>query len=377
MIYLDHAATTPMKKEVLQSMLPFLTSDYANPSSSYSAARVCRQAIDHAKAQIARLIGADAQEIYITSGGSESDNWALRGIMQSSPSGKNHLITSAIEHPAVLETCASLERDGYRVTYIPVNADGVVDVEALRSEISSDTALISVMMANNEIGTIQPVTEISAIAHQYGIPVHTDAVQSIGHIPVNVEALGVDLLSLSAHKFYGPKGIGALYIRKGVRIDRLIYGGEQEKGLRAGTENTAAIVGMGKAAELASASMGLQRSKITKLRDFLIDEALRQLPSVCINGILAPRLPGHVHLTIDHCDSALLLMQLDMMGIAASSGSACAAGAVERSHVMKALGKTEDNQADLRFTLGEQNDAEDVRAAIDALASILSHEGES
>lgn len=371
MVYLDHAATTPLCAEALDAMLPYLKDQYANASSSYSAARKVRRAIDSAKAQTAALIGANEQEVYITSGGTESDNWAIMGTMRAAAPAKCHLIVSAIEHHAVLRSCQALEKEGFHVTYVPTSSSGVIDVDKLGEAITADTALISVMLANNEIGTIQPVREIAEIAHRYGIVMHTDAVQAVGHIPVSVDDLGVDLLSISAHKFYGPKGIGALYIRKGTRIDRLIHGGEQEKGLRAGTENTAAIVGMGKAAQIAKESLECEAVHLMQLREEMSRLAVDNLPGVKINGLAAPRLPGHVHMTIDHADSALLLMQLDMMGIAASSGSACASGANERSHVMTAMGITGEHQADLRFTFGRQNTYEDVLKAIDALKRIL------
>ena len=371
MIYLDHAATTPLKSEVLDEMIPFLREQYANASSTYAAARTARRAVDFARSQVASLIGAETREIYFTSGGSEADNWAIWGVMRASEREKRHIITSSIEHPAVIRTCEALEREGYEVTYLPVDDQGVVNADALIHAITPQTALISVMLANNELGTIQPVQRIAQIARRYGILVHTDAVQAAGHIPVDVNALGVDLLSMSAHKFYGPKGIGALYIRKGTKISHLIHGGEQEMGMRAGTENTAGIVGMGKAAELAKNLLEDDGRYITELREAMIAKAKSRIPGVRINGERAERLPGHVHMTVDGADSSLVIMQLDMMGIAASSGSACASGAAERSHVMKAMGIQGSNQADIRFTLGRQNTIEEINQAIDALTSIL------
>ena len=371
MIYLDHAATTPLCKESLQAMLPYLQNQYANPSSSYSMAREARRAIDQAKIQIAALVGANPQEIYVTSGGTESDNWALSGIMRASKAGKRHLIVSSVEHHAVLETCRSLEKDGFSISYAPVDYNGVVDVDRIKCLITPETAMVSVMLANNESGVIQPVKEIAEIAHQHGCLMHTDAVQAAGHIPISIQELGVDLLSLSAHKFYGPKGIGALYIKKGTRIERLIYGGEQEKGMRAGTENVAGIVGMGKAAEIARESLGEDSAHTSGLRDLMIGCALEQLKNIRINGLNVERLPGHVHMTIDQAKSALLLMQLDMHGIAASSGSACASGASTRSHVMHAMGMSDSNQADIRFTLGRENTREDVLKTIEVLKSLL------
>lgn len=371
MIYLDHAATTPLCAEALQAMLPFLQHQYANASGSYASARQARHAIDHAKQKIAALIGADAQEIYITSGGTESDNWALFGIMRAFFPEKRHLIVSSIEHHAILRACCALEKEGFSVTYAPVDGRGVVDIEAIREAISPQTAMISVMLANNEVGTLQPIEEIAKLAHSHGCLMHTDAVQAVGHIPVSVNSLNVDLLSMSAHKFYGPKGVGALYIRKGTRIDRVIHGGEQEKGMRAGTENVAGIVGMGMAAELAASSLERDEAQLLELRDLMIDMAQGQLKGVRINGLGAHRLPGHVHMTIEHADSALVLMQLDMHGIAASSGSACASGASERSHVLRAMGIDGDQQADLRFTFGKQNTKEDITKTIEVLKGIL------
>ena len=370
MIYMDHAATTPVKNAVLQAMLPFFTTQYANASSGYQSARTCRRAVDMARGQVAALIGAQPSEIYFTSGGSESDNWAITG-MASAAGTKCGIVTSSIEHHAVLNTCAALSNHGYEITYLPVDANGVINMRAAESSINSNTALVSLMLANNEVGSIQPVAQICEIAHRFGVPVHTDAVQAVGHIPVSVDKLGVDLLSLSAHKFYGPKGVGALYIRKGTRIDRLIHGGEQEKGMRAGTENTAAIVGMGAAAAIALESLTQVQAQISALRDYMIRRAMQILPNVRINALCVDRLPGHVHMTISHADASLILMQLDMQGIAASSGSACASGATTRSHVLTAMGNAIVNEADLRFTLGECNTKEEIDKTLDALKCIV------
>jgi len=370
LIYLDHAATTPTSVEVLEAMLPFFVNQFGNPSSSYDAARTARRAIDCARAQTAALIGASAQEIYFTSGGSEADNWALCGAMRAAAPDKKHVIVSAIEHHAVLRCCEALEKEGFSVSYVPADQNGVVQLDAVRKEITEKTALISVMLANNEVGTIQPIQEIAALARENGIQMHTDAVQAVGHIPVDVHALGVDMLSMSAHKFYGPKGVGALYIQKGTRLGRLIYGGEQEKGMRAGTENVPGIVGMGKAASLAKENLDAEGKWIAALRDEMIEQLQHKLPKATINGISAQRLPGHLHMTIDHMDSNILLMQLDMLGIAASSGSACASGANERSHVMKAMGRTGSQQADLRLSLGRGNTKDEISKTIDALVRI-------
>jgi len=371
MIYLDYAATTPLCEEAFQAMLPFLQNQYANASGSYAAAREARYAIDHAKKKTAALIGAEASELYITSGGTEADNWALLGIMRAVSPDKRHLIVSSIEHHAILKACHALEKEGFSVTYAPVDSNGVVDIEAIRKAISPQTAMISVMLANNEVGTLQPIGKIAELAHSHECLMHTDAVQAVGHISVCVNSLNVDLLSLSAHKFYGPKGVGALYIRKGTRIDRLFHGGEQEKGMRAGTENVAGIVGMGAAAEMAASSLDRDERHLLELRELMIGMVREQLKGVTINGLGAQRLPGHVHMTIEHADTALVLMQLDMNGIAASAGSACASGVAERSSVMKAMGIVGDQQADLRLTFGRQNTKEDVVRTIEVLKSIL------
>ena len=368
MIYMDHAATTPVMLEVLSRMLPYFTDRFANASGTYAAAREARAAIDRARAQVAQLIGAKPEEIYFTSGGSESDNWAISGVLRASDMDKRRVVTTAIEHHAVLHSCEAMTRQGYAATLAGVTPDGLADPESVGQALTPDTALLSVMLANNETGAIQPVAELSGLAHARGIPVHTDSVQAVGHIPVDVGALGVDLLSMSAHKFGGPKGIGALYVRTGTRIDRLIAGGAQERGLRAGTENTTAIVGMGEAARMAQERLEQNMRHITALRDELIGK-LATIPGVTVNAIRAPRLPGHVHLTIQGADSAMLLMRLDMQGIAASAGSACTSGAVTRSHVLAAMGAPEG--ADLRLTLGAENTREEVERVVAALRTIL------
>lgn len=369
MIYLDHAATTPLRREALEAMLPYFCDHYANASGSYGAARQARRAMDDARGQIAAAIGAKKNEIYFTSGGSEADNWALLGAVRAS--GKRRIVTTAIEHHAVLECCRNLEGLGFEVAYAPVDASGCVSAEEIRRLVTQDTAVVSVMLANNEVGTIQPVAEIAAAAHACGALVHTDAVQAVGHIPVDVDALGVDLLSMSAHKFGGPKGVGALYMRGGVRLDRLIFGGAQEKSMRAGTENIPAIVGMGEAIRLAVSGMPRASLRTASLRDSLQERIVRELPGVRVNANAACRLPGHLHLSIDHMDANLLLMRLDMEGIAASSASACAAGAMERSHVIRAMGIAQEGQADLRLTLGDKNTEEEIEWTVSALKRIL------
>ncbi len=368
MVNLDHAATTPVRPEVLEAMMPFFTNCAANASGLYAEGRRARQAVDHARMQLADALHVRAQEVYFTSGGSEADNWALFGVTRALPE-KKHIVTTQIEHHAVLHACEALKQMGWDVSLVGVRPDGFVDPEEIERAIRPDTALVSVMMANNEIGTIQPIREIAERVHAHGVLMHTDAVQAVGHIPVHVEELGVDLLSLSGHKFGGPKGTGALIVKNGVRLTNLIYGGAQERGLRAGTENTPGIVGIGKAAELAVQELPISQKKTAALRDRLMNGILSSLPSARVNGSLENRLPGNLHLTFDNADTSLLLMRLDMEGIAASAGSACASGAVERSHVMTAIGAPQG--ADLRLTIGVENTEEEISQTISALVRIL------
>ena len=382
MIDLDHAATTPVKGAVLEAMLPYFGAQYANASGGYQGARATREAIDRARAQVAQAIGAKSGEILFTSGGTEADNWAIlggalaaqEGGRRPSPGGqplpgRRRIVTTRIEHHAVLRACEALEPQGFEVVYASVDGEGRVDPEEVGALVTPQTALVSVMLANNEVGTIQPVAQITQIAHQNGALMHTDAVQAVGHIPVDVEALGVDLLSMAAHKFYGPKGIGALYVRAGTRLGRMILGGEQERGMRAGTENTPGIVGMAKALSLAVSELDETSRRVSAMRDALIEGLCARIPGVIVNGSRTDRLPGNVHVTVPGADARMLLLRLDMEGIAASSGSACASGASERSHVLTAMRAQEG--ADLRLTLGEDNDMRDVQRAIDALCRIL------
>ena len=368
MIYLDHAATTPLRKEALDAMMPFFTEKAANASALYAAGRQTRSAIDEARRQIAQAIGAHEREIYFTAGGSEADNWALFGIARTMKE-KRHIITTQIEHHAVLNSCAALEQMGYPVTYIEPDEYGFISPEKVKAAMRPNTGLVSVMTANNEVGTIEPIAEIAKIAHENGALIHTDAVQAVGHVPIDVEKLGVDLLSMAAHKFYGPKGIGALYIKNGVHITSLIYGGEQEKGLRAGTENTPAIVGMGQALRLACENMTTENARLEALRSRFEEDILSRIPHARINGMPNDRLPGTLHVTFPDADTNMLLMRLDMEGIAASAGSACAAGAMERSHVIRAMRVPEG--ADVRFSLGMENTQEDILKTVDALCRIL------
>lgn len=369
MIYLDHAATTPLRKEVLDAMLPYFMEHAANANALYGEGRRARSAIDRARQQIADAIHVQVGEIYFTGGGSESDNWALFGVMRAMKE-KRHIVTTQIEHHAVLNACSALEKLGYDVTYVPVDRFGHVSPQKIECAMRPETGMVSVMMANNEVGTIQPISEIAEIAHAYGALMHTDAVQAVGHIPVDVDALGVDLLSMAAHKFYGPKGIGALYIKNKVKITNLIYGGEQERGLRAGTENTPSIVGMGEALTLACSEMSEASLRISTLRDELEHEILKRIPDAIVNGDPAERLPGTLHVTFPHADTNMLLMRLDLEGIAVSAGSACAAGARERSHVLEAM--RVPGGADVRFSLGMENDEMQIRQTIEALCRILS-----
>ena len=359
MIYLDHAATTPVRDDVLAAMLPYFSASYGNASGGYRLARDARQAIDTARGEVARAVGAARSEVYFTSGGSEADSWALLGVASAHPE-KRHIITTKIEHHAVLHACAALERRGCEMTYLDVDELGRVSPEAFARAIRPDTLLASVMLANNEVGTIEPIAALGEIAHAHGVLMHTDAVQAVGHIPVELGRLNVDLLSMSAHKFGGPKGIGALIVRSGMRIENLVYGGAQERGLRAGTENTPAIVGMGRAISMAVQSMTQTAAHVSRLRDML-EEKLLAIPGV----------RGHLHVTIEDANPMPLLMQMDMAGIAVSSGSACTSGSAERSHVVTAMGIAGERQADIRFSIGEENTEEEMAAVADALRRIL------
>lgn len=368
---MDHAATTALRPQALDAMLPYFADCYGNASGSYALARKARTAIEHARGQVAQAIGARPSEIFFTSGGTESDNWAITGGL-AAQNTRRRVAVSRVEHHAVLRACSALAVRGTRLDWLDVDETGRISPEQAAGVITPDTSLVSVMLANNEVGTIEPVAEISALAHENGAMVHTDAVQAVGHIPVDVRALGVDFLSISAHKFGGPKGIGALFIREGVQMSGFMLGGEQERGLRAGTENTPGIVGMGAAITAAVQEMGETARRVSALRDQLEALALR-LPGVRVNGDRENRLPGCLHLSIRNMDSSLLLARLDMEGIAASAGSACASGALERSHVLRAMypGEDDGEWADLRLTLGEENTEADVQAVAAALSRIL------
>ena len=371
-IYLDYAATTPVSPEVMQAMEPYFRECFGNPSSIHGTGREAHKAMDRARKQTAEAIGAQAREIRFTGGGSESDNWALKGTAFAMRQKGNHIITSAIEHHAVLHTCQWLEKQGFQVTYLPVDGEGRVVPAEVEKAIRQDTILISVMTANNEIGTLEPVREIGRIAREHGVLFHTDAVQAAGAIPINVAEMQADLMSLSGHKIHGPKGIGALYIREGVRIDPLIHGGEQEMGMRAGTENVAGIVGMGKAMELATANLEERSRRIAGLRDRLILGIQERIDGVRLNGSRGTRLPNNCSLSFDGIEGEALLLRLDLAGIAASSGSACASGSVDPSHVLMAIGLTpEEAKGSLRLTLGDETTGEEIDETVVKVAEIV------
>lgn len=375
-IYLDHAATTPCDPEVVEAMLPYLRSQYGNPSALYAEGRRARQAVDDARDRVAHCLGATrSSSIVFTSSGSEADNLALQGAAWAGRSaGKgNHIVVSAIEHSAVLQTARYLQTQGFSVTTVAVDPYGRVDPEAVREALTDETILVSVMHANNEVGTIQPIAEIAAICRERDIPFHTDAVQTVGHLPINVEELGVDMLSLSAHKFYGPKGVGALYIRPGLELVPLIHGGAQERERRAGTENVAGIVGLSVALEIAVREMPHRMPYVAALRDRLIEGILSRTEGVRLNGHPMERLPGNAHFVFDGVDGESLLLRLDMEGIAASSGAACSAGSIEPSPVLLQMGLPEDLAVRaLRLTLGHENTEEEVERVLDVLPRIVS-----
>jgi len=372
-IYFDNAATTKVRSEVIDVMVKYFSDDYGNPSSIYKIAQTNKAVVEKAREQVAKAINAERNEIYFTAGGSESDNWAIKGIADSYSEKGKHIITLSIEHHAVLHTCEYLQSKGFDVTYLPVNEVGIVEIEELKKAIRKDTILISIMFANNEIGTIQPIKEIGNIAKEKGIIFHTDAVQAVGHIPINVKEMNIDLLSLSAHKFYGPKGIGALYIKKGIKIKPLIHGGAQERNRRAGTENVPGIVGMGKAIELVTNEMENEMKRLTYLRDKLIDGILNSIPNSRLNGDRKKRLPGNVNISFEFIEGESILLMLDMKGICASSGSACTSGSLDPSHVLLSIGLPHEKaHGSLRLTLGMFNTEEDVDYIVKELPPIVS-----
>lgn len=372
LIYVDHAATTAVKPEVLREMLPYFTEKFGNASSVYSIGRDSKKAIEDAREKVSKAIGAKTNEIFFTGGGSESDNWAIKGVAYANLKKGNHIITSAIEHHAVLHACEYLKKDGFNITYLPVDEYGLISIEDLKNAITDKTTLITIMFANNEIGTIEPIIEIGKVAKENGILFHSDAVQAIGNVPVDVEKLGIDLLSLSGHKLYGPKGVGVLYIRKGTKINSLIQGGSQERGKRAGTENLPGIVGFGKAIELATQDMDNYSTKVKKLRDRFIKEVTEKIPHIKLNGHPHIRLPGNVNISFEFIEGESLLLMLDMYGICASSGSACTSGSLDPSHVLLAIGLPHEiAHGSLRVTFGEENTDEDVDIIVDKLIKVV------
>ena len=372
MIYLDNAATTKVNKKGLESMMPYFSEIYCNPSAAYSFATKGRIAIEEARNYAAKLIGASDMEIYFTSGGSESDNWAIKAVAESFSDKGKHIITTKIEHHAVLHTCEYLERHGFDITYLNVDSDGKVRLDELKKSIREDTILISVMTANNEIGTIQPVAEIGKIAHEKGILFHTDAVQAYGHIPINVDEMNIDLLSASGHKFNGPKGVGIMYIRKGVKIRSFIHGGSQERGRRAGTYNVPGIAGLGTAAKLAMENMAKRAEKEKELRDYFIDRISAEIPYTVLNGHREDRLPNNINFCFRFVEGESVLIMLDQAGICASSGSACTSGAIDPSHVLRAIGLSDEMAHEsLRLTLSYENTKEEIDTVVGELKRIV------
>ena len=371
-IYMDNAATTRVTEPVLEAMLPYFCGTFGNPSSIHGFGREAKKALDNARAQVARAMNAEPAEIYFTGCGTESDNWAVRGAAYANIKKGKHLITSQIEHHALINTCGQLEKEGFEVTYMPVDEFGRVDMDALEKAIRPDTTLISVMTANNEVGTIQPIAEIGRIAHEHGVLFHTDAVQAIGSVKIDVKAMNIDMLSLSGHKFHAPKGVGALYVRKGVRLQRLIYGGEQERGQRAGTENMASIVGLGKAIELATENIDAHNAQVSAVRDRLIDRILAEIPYCRLNGHRTDRLPGNCNVSFQFIEGESMLLGLDMQGIAASTGSACASGSLDPSHVLLAMGLPHEiAHGSIRLSVNEENTLEQADKVVDALKQVV------
>ena len=371
-IYFDNAATTKLDDEVLKEMLPYLKDNYGNPSSIYKLGREARKAIEDSREKIAKVLNCKANEIYFTAGGSESDNTAIKGIAKANKKRGNHIITSKIEHPAVLETCKQLEKEGFEITYISVDEKGIVDLEELKKSIKPTTILITIMFANNEIGTIQPIEEIGKIAKGNNIYFHTDSVQAIGSIKIDVQKLNIDSLSLSGHKFYGPKGVGALYVKTGVSFEKFISGGHQERNKRAGTENVAGVVGIGKAIELAYENLDEYNKKIKELRDYYVKQVEEKIPYIKINGDMEKRLPGNSNISFRFIEGEGLLLNLDLKGICASSGSACTSGSLDPSHVLLAIGLPHEiAHGSLRVSIGKYNTKEEIDYLIENLMEIV------
>ena len=369
---MDHSATTPVAPEVLAAMLPYFGEKFGNASSLHQSGREAREALEDSREKVAGLLGAEAEEVIFTSGGTESDNLALKGIARRNRKTGKHIITTQIEHPAILETCHQLEKEGFELTYLPVDHEGLLELSTLEAAIRPDTILISVMHANNEVGTIQPLEEIGRLAAEKEIYLHTDAVQSVGKIPVDVDALGLDLLSLSAHKLYGPKGVGALYIRKGTKIESIIQGGGHERRLRSGTENVSGIVGLARAAELAGETMAAEAERLTGLRDRLAEQVLGRVKEAWINGSMKRRLPGNLNFGFKYVEGESLLLFLDSKGICVSTGSACSSHKLEPSHVLMSLGlKPEECHGSLRITLGMSNTPDEVEYVAESIVEAV------
>lgn len=371
-VYMDYSATTPVKKEVLDAMLPYFSEHFGNPSSLYSIAQESKEALEKARGQVASLIGAKANEVFFTAGGSEADNWALEGVADALKDKGNHIITTKIEHHAILHTAEYLEKHGIDVTYLDVDAEGRVNPVDVEKAITDKTVLISIMMVNNEVGTIEPIKEIAEIAHNHGILLHTDAVQALGNVPIDVNNMSIDLMSMSGHKIYGPKGVGALYIRKGTKISNFIHGGAQEMKKRAGTENLAGIVGFGKAAELAKENLESHINRISELRDYFISEVTSKIPDTIVNGSMEHRHPGNANISFEYIEGESMLILLDMNGISVSTGSACSSKSLTPSHVLSAMGiPVERIHGTLRFTIGDPTTKEDIDYVIEKLVEIV------
>lgn len=370
--YFDNSATTRVKDEVFKEMIPYLSIEYGNPSSLYSIGRSAKRAISEARRRVASLINCSPEEIYFTSCGSESDNTALKGIAYANKEKGNHIITSKIEHPAILNSCKNLENKGFKISYIDVDKDGMLNLEKLESEITDQTILISIMYANNEIGTIEPIKEIAQIAHSHGIIFHTDAVQAVGNIPIDVKKMNIDMLSLSGHKLYAPKGIGALYVKSGIEFERFMDGGHQEKNKRSGTENVSEIVALGKACQIAEKNIEQYQQKLKKLRDYCLKKIQEKIPDIHINGTMERRLPGNINISFKDLNSGELLLRLDEVGICASGGSACSSKEASPSHVLTAIGlPSELSKGALRLTFGDYNSIEDVDYLVENLVRIV------
>lgn len=371
-VYFDNSATTKTDERVIEAMMPYITENYGNPSSIYKIGRENRKTVEEAREQVAKALKCESNEIYFTNGGSESDNTAIRGIAYAYKNKGNHIITSKIEHPAVLETCKQLEKEGFEVSYIGVDENGIIKLDELKNAIKPTTTLISIMFANNEIGTIEPIEEIGKIAKENNIFFHTDAVQAVGNVRIDVKKLNIDALSMSGHKFYGPKGIGALYVKKGIKFEKLINGGHQERNKRAGTENVAGIVGLGKAIELAYQELDEHNKKIKELRDYYVEQVKAKIPYIRINGDETKRLPGNSNISFRFIEGEGLLLNLDLKGICASSGSACTSGSLDPSHVLLAIGLPHEiAHGSLRISIGKYNTKEEVDYLVENLVEII------